>query len=32
MIPTAIASRLIALDVEHGRRTFGTVGLSIAGR
>ena len=29
MIPLAIASRLVALDLEHGRRTFGTVGLSI---
>jgi hypothetical protein len=29
MTPTAIATRLIALDLEHGRRTFGTVGLSI---
>jgi len=29
MTPLAIASRLVALDLEHGRRTFGTVGLSI---
>jgi hypothetical protein len=29
MTPVAIASRLVALDLEHGRRTFGTVGLSI---
>src|SRR5438445_12741877 len=29
LLPAFVANRLIALDLEHGRRTFGTVGVSI---